>query len=164
MTRHGWARGWFAALLVVGTTGCGEGGQSSPTAASAASAAPAPCDGNPAVEVELGSPYLDVDAAPAYVTTSGAPFFITAQRYESGGVLDPPRGRTSITFGPADVRPSYDPQRATVGGAVLDVQVPEGEYARVELPAGRYWVLSTTGGDLRAVSCVAGGLSDPARG
>ncbi|MGI8536261.1 MAG: hypothetical protein ACR2K2_07105 [Mycobacteriales bacterium] len=150
-----------AALTVCTASACG--GAGSPSAASPSTSTTAastlPCAD--ATEVELGSPYTYASRGPAYFSTSGGTVYLVARRFEQGGFLDVPHPRTLFSVGPGSTPPVVDPQAATVAGVRSEVQAGADEWVPVDLPAGQWWVLSSNGGDVRAASCVPGGVSDP---
>jgi len=136
-------------------TGCTPAGRPGATPAPSPSA---PCGGAAASSARLGTPYPDRE--PAQFTTTGGQLFITAHWYSHDGVLDfGRRGATVFYIGPADTPPSYDPDRKLVTPQTARLEVHEGEYGTVDLPAGHYWLLTSNGGDVEIVNCAAGGVT-----
>jgi len=121
-----------------------------------------PCRESPSSAVNLGSPYR-LSSLPAEFTTTGGEIFITARRFEHGGIFDPEKGITAIYIGHAETPPSWDRQRNVVSNTLEELYINEGEYAKVTLPAGRYWLWTTTGGDIQLISCRPNALTDPLR-
>lgn len=117
-----------------------------------------PCGGNPASFVELGSPYLT--NATAEFTTAGGEIYVIARRYEHG-ILLPDRRATAIYVGHYDNPPVWDSPRNKVSNTYEKISVWESDYGSLTLPAGRYWLWSSSGGDVVVYSCEAGGVSDP---
>ena len=117
-----------------------------------------PCGGNPADFVELGSPYLTNPVAE--FTTSGGEIYIIARRYEHG-ILLPSRRVTAIYVGHYDTPPTWDSPKNTVNNTYKEISVWEKDYGALTLPAGRYWLWSSSGGDIVIYSCEEGGVSDP---
>jgi hypothetical protein len=118
-----------------------------------------PCDGAPVSVAELGSPYRT--GPTAEFTTTGGVLFVTARRFEHGGVFDPERGVTAIYIGPAAKPPTWDQERNVVSNVSKTITVQEKEYSQLNLPPGRYWLWTSTGGDIQVSSCQSGGVTDP---
>lgn len=118
-----------------------------------------PCNGNPAEKIELGSPY---NGGPtAEFTSSGELIYITARYYNHNGIFGSFSGSTAINIGSAATPPAYDEKTGKIANSIKSISVPEGEYGNLSLPAGRYWLWSSSGGDIVAVSCKPGAISDP---
>ena len=117
-----------------------------------------PCDGNPASQVELGYPHIG--GLTAEFTTSGGEIYVVARRYEHG-ILLPNRGGTGIYVGVSTELPVWDKQRSTISNVYQEVTALEKGYAALTLPAGRYWLWSSAGGDIVVYSCDPNGVSDP---
>jgi hypothetical protein len=148
----------LTALLV----GCVAGESSDSPATTVSSVIPPstlPCGEASASTAELGSPYRG--GPTAEFTTSGGTIFVTARRFEHGGVLDPQQGVTAIYVGRSATRPSWDQQRNTVSNSIATLTVREGDYGKVSVSSGRYWLWTSTGGDILIVSCRRDGVSDP---
>lgn len=121
-----------------------------------------PCGESPSSAVNLGSPYR-LSSLPAEFTTTGGEIFITARRFEHGGIFDPEQGITAIYIGHAETPPSWDRQRNIVSNTLEELTINEGEYGKVTLPAGRYWLWTTTGGDIQLISCRPKAITNPLR-
>ncbi len=153
-------------IIVVGlaalVAACMVGSPTQPSASApkpSPTAQPLPCGGNPASSVELGYPY--VGTSTAEFTTSGDPLFVTA-RYFSHGLLVPEgQGLAGIHVGSSATPPTWDRQRSIISNTIETVYVKEGEYGTLTLPAGRYWLWSSSGGDIVVFSCTPDGVSDP---
>jgi len=117
-----------------------------------------PCDGNPASFVELGSPYLTKSTAE--FTTAGGEIYVIARRYEHG-ILLPERGGSGIYVGVLNQLPVWDKQTSKIINAYKETIIKEKDYGALTLPAGRYWLWSSSGGDIVVYSCEEGGVSDP---
>lgn len=117
-----------------------------------------PCGGNPASFVELGSPYLTNPTAE--FTTAGGEIYVIARRYEHG-ILLPNRRTTAVYIGHYNNPPVWDSPKNTVSNTYEKITVWEKDYGTLILPAGRYWLWSSSGGDVVVYSCEAGGVSDP---
>ena len=117
-----------------------------------------PCQENPASFVELGSPYLTNPVAE--FTTSGGDIYVIARRYEHG-ILLPNRRATAIYVGHYSNPPIWDSPKNIVSNAYEKITVWEKDYGALTLPAGRYWLWSSSGGDIVIYSCEEGGVSDP---
>ena len=120
-----------------------------------------PCLSSPASRAELGSPHRG--GRWSEFTTDGSDLYVTARHFEHGGMFDPPTGTTFMWFGPADQPPRANEQTGQVDGATRSISVREGTYGELRLPAGRYWVQASTGGDLLMIACTPGALTDPHR-
>jgi hypothetical protein len=120
-----------------------------------------PC-GEGASRVELGSPHRG--GPTAVFTTRGGTLYVTARRFESGGAFDPGPGRgvTLVFLGPADRPPTLDEQRGVVTNTLVELTVRQDQFMSFDLPAGRYWLWTSTGGDVVVASCTESALSDPA--
>jgi hypothetical protein len=57
--------------------------------------------------------------------------------------------------------PVWDKQRSTISNVYQEVTALEKGYAALTLPAGRYWLWSSAGGDIVVYSCDPNGVSDP---
>jgi len=117
-----------------------------------------PCGGNPASFVELGSPYLTKSTAE--FTTVGGEIYIIARRYEHG-ILLPERGGSGIYVGLLNQLPFWDKQTSKITNVYKEITIKEKDYGTLTLPAGRYWLWSSSGGDIVIYSCEEGGVSDP---
>ena len=118
-----------------------------------------PCGGNPASFVELGLPYLTNPVAE--FTTSGGEIYIIARRYEHAGIFGSFRSSTAISVGNIDALPIYDEKRNVITNTIKTMSIKEKDYGALTLPAGRYWLWSSSGGDIVIYSCEEGGVSDP---
>ncbi|MGB2632041.1 MAG: hypothetical protein WBC48_03935, partial [Minisyncoccales bacterium] len=118
-----------------------------------------PCNGAPASQVELGYPYI-VNDKTAEFTTSGGEIYVVARSYEHG-ILLPSRRATGIYFGYASNPPSWNSPRNIVSNVYKKITVWEKDYGTLTLPAGRYWLWSSAGGDIVVYSCEPDGVSDP---
>lgn len=145
---------------------CGPSGTSPPsgtakpsTAASSGSAEP-PCVDAPVAQVDLGSPYRAKGAeARALFETDGSPVYFTARKFSHGGVLDPPQGVTAVYIGPTASTPTVERESGEVSGTEVTLTIKEGDWQAASLPAGSYWVLTSTGGDLVVVGCSPGAVA-----
>jgi hypothetical protein len=117
-----------------------------------------PCNGAPASQVELGYPHIG--NLTAEFTTSGGEIYVVARRYEHG-ILLPSRRATGIYFGYASNPPSWNSPRNIVSNVYKKITVWEKDYGTLTLPAGRYWLWSSAGGDIVVYSCEVNGVSDP---
>ncbi|HOI97924.1 MAG TPA: hypothetical protein PLA19_05500 [Candidatus Pacearchaeota archaeon] len=118
-----------------------------------------PCNGVPASQAELGYPYI-VNDKTAEFTTSGGEIYVVARSYEHG-ILLPSRGGTGIYVGISTELPVWDKQRSTISNVYQGVTALEKDYGTLTLPAGRYWLWSSAGGDIVVYSCQPDGVSDP---
>ena len=134
-------------------------GTTGPSLAASASAEP-PCLGVPVAQVNLGSPYRAKGAeARTFFATNGSPVYFTARKFSHGGVLDPPQGVTAVYLGPRANLPTVARDSGEVSGTTVTLTVKEGEWEAAALPAGGYWVLTSTGGDLVVVGCSPGAVA-----
>ena len=117
-----------------------------------------PCE--PKSQVELGSPY-QINGQVAEFTTSGEKLYITARRFPHSGFSGSSPGSTAIFMGDSSALPEYDSQRDITTNTIKTISLSETKYAEFELPAGRYWLWSSSGGDIVIYSCEEGGVSDP---
>jgi len=117
-----------------------------------------PCE--PKSQVELGSPY-HINGQVAEFTTNGDKLYITAKRFPHSGFSGSWDKSTTLDFGVTDNPPEVDMQRGITTNTIKSVYLSENKYVEVELPAGRYWLLSGLGGDIVIYSCEEGGVSDP---
>lgn len=105
----------------------------------------------------LGSPYRTGPVA--RFVAAGGPVAVTARRFEHGGVLDPPRGRTQVWVGDGEADPVFDEASGAVRGGVASVSVAEGSWVQLDLTPGEHWLWSSTGGDVQLASCSATGVT-----
>jgi len=117
-----------------------------------------PCE--PKSQVELGSPYR-INGQVAEFTTNGGKLYITAKRFPHSGFSGSSLGSTAIFMGNSSALPEYDSQRDITTNTVKNISLSETKYVEFELPAGRYWLWSSSGGDIVIYSCEEGGVSDP---
>ena len=116
-------------------------------------------------QVNLGSPYRAKGAeARTFFATNGSPVYFTARKFSHGGVLDLPQGVTAVYLGPRANLPTVAPDSGEVSGTTVTLTVKEGEWEAVALPAGGYWVLTSTGGDLVVVGCSLGAVAAAGEG
>jgi hypothetical protein len=125
-----------------------------PPGAPVSVAAKDPCAGKIGSRVRLGNPYRP--GSPASFSTRGGPIFLTAHFFEHGA-MDPAVGITTFYIGPAATPPAWDEPKGVVTPLTASLTVSEGEYGRLNLIEGRYWLWTTTGGDVEVVSCASGG-------
>lgn len=118
-----------------------------------------PCDGNPASFVELGSPYEG--GSIAEFTTSGNELYVIARRFEHAGIFSSFRSSTAVNVGNIDILPKYDEEQNIIINTIKTISIKEKDYGTFDLPAGRYWLWSSSGGDVVVYSCEEGGVSDP---
>ena len=64
-------------------------------------------------------------------------------------------------MGNSSALPEYDSQRDITTNTVKNISLSETKYVEFELPARRYWLWSSSGGDIVIYSCEEGGVSDP---
>lgn len=117
-----------------------------------------PCE-EPAVELRLGSPFRG--ARLAEFTMNMSPAWLTVADLDESGLLEIESGRLRMYVGEAATRPSYDAQRGTVSNVTLELAVHEGEFSRLDLNPGRYWLWQTKVGTAIVASCQEDGVSDP---
>lgn len=117
-----------------------------------------PCQGNPASFVELGSPYLTKPVAE--FTTAGGEIYVIARRFEHG-ILLPEKGGSGIYIGHLNQFPVWNKQTSEITNVYKKIIIKEKDYGALNLPAGRYWLWSSSGGDIVVYSCEEGGVSDP---
>jgi hypothetical protein len=137
--------------------GCGLGARPSPDDPPSKSSQP-PC--TPGFIAELGRPVSSRAPAAARFTTAGGTIYVMARDFDHGGVLDISPGSTAVYVGEADTPPTYDDRRDTVSPILVQTSVAENGYAALDLPAGRYWLLTSNTADIVAVSCAAGVIQD----
>ncbi len=147
--------------LLLGTVACGEG-SSSPTGSppAATSTGTNPCEPDVGTALELGDP-LRISGRYATFTTDGSGVWVTARVYQHGGVLDPDVGRGGVYVGSASSPPTFDQQTGVVGNLVAESIITEGSWTMMDLPAGDYWLWTTSGSDVVVESCRSGGVSNP---
>lgn len=119
---------------------------------------PEPADERPAcgtnvTQIALGSPYDGQTNRTAYFATDGSDLYVSARHFEHGGYLDPKIGVTRISIGDAAATPIFNEQTGQVENTKLELTVHEGKHKKAQLPAGRYWLWSSTGGDIVMESC-----------
>ena len=115
-----------------------------------------PCE--PKSQVELGSPYTG--GKTAEFSTSGSDLYFIARYFHHGGILDLEKYMAGIYVGPVEKTPSWDTQRNIISNVSMEINFTEGYYGTLTLPAGRYWLWSSSG-DVVVYSCEEGGVSDP---
>jgi hypothetical protein len=115
----------------------------------------------PASRVELG--YPSEGGSVAEFTSSGKSLFIEVKYFDHTGLFGSLAGLSAINLGNIDNLPELDKQRNIIKNSIKKISVPEKEYVEFQLPAGRYWLWSSAGGDIVVYSCEAGGVSDGKR-
>ena len=119
-----------------------------------------PCTGSPTGRVTLGHPGESGAPAAAHFTTTGGVLYVTAYNFDHSEILDfgyP--GWTANSIGPADTPPSYDPQRSIVTPTTKGFSVEEDSWVEFEIPAGRYWLLTSNYVDIDIASCSPGSVA-----
>lgn len=149
----------LAGLSLLALSACDDG--SAPAATTSTTGSPTPPCGEGVSRAELGFPYRG--GPTALFTTVGGDLVVTARRFEHGGTFDPAPGQgvTTVFVGPEDRPPTFDEQRNVVTNSIVELTVWEGQPTSLKLPGGRYWVWSSTGGDLVIASCSEAGVTDP---
>jgi hypothetical protein len=118
-----------------------------------------PCTGASISQVELGNP-LPGYSPPAEFTTSGSEIYITARRFEHQIQSLMGKGVTAIYVGNVATPPTYDVQRNVITNIYKKISVNEGTFGTMSLPQGRYWLWSSSGGDILIVSCLPNEVSN----
>jgi hypothetical protein len=73
---------------------------------------------------------------------------------DHGGVLDPGGpGHARVYIGQAATPPHYE--NGTVTPVTKELRLTEGQYEPLDLPSGRYWLLSTNLSRIKIISCTA---------
>jgi hypothetical protein len=134
-------------LLAVVAAGCGE-----PADYSVPPERPS-CPGAPTT-VDLGVPFGE--SRISLFATEGGVVHFEVSGINQGGIFD--MNRTILSLGPASDRPTY-PDQGLDGTVWTRVQVNDRSYGSVLLPAGAYWVGSSSGGHVLATSCLPGGVT-----
>ena len=134
-------------LVAVVTAGCGE-----PADYSVPPERPS-CPGS-ATTVDLGVPFGT--SRIALFATKGGVVHFEVSGINQGGIFD--MNRTILSLGPASARPTY-PKQGLGGTVWTRVRVNDRSYGSVLLPAGSYWVGSSSGGHVLAPSCLPGGVT-----
>jgi hypothetical protein len=142
--RHGAVVGL---LLLALTAGCGE-----PADYSVPPERPSCAEGP--TSVDLGVPVGD--SRIALFSTLGGVVHFEVSGINQGGIFE--MNRTILSVGPAWDRPTY-PDQGLDGTVWTRVRVNDRSYGSVVLPAGSYWVGSSSGGHVKATSCLAGGVT-----
>jgi hypothetical protein len=147
-----WRRRWVGPvvvplLLAVAVAGCGE-----PADYSVPPERPT-CAGAPTT-VDLGGLYGHSNIA--LFTTKGGVVHFEVSGINQGGIFA--MNRTFVILGPAWARPTY-PDQGLDGTVWTRVRVNDRSYGSVILPAGSYWVGSSSGGHVLATSCLPGGVT-----
>ena len=117
-----------------------------------------PCN-QPAVELQLGSPFIG--SRLGEFTVNDSPAWVTVSDIDESGLLEIETGRLRMYIGDATAPPSYDAQRGTVSNVTLELAVHEGQFRRLDLNPGRYWLWQTKVGTAIVASCQEDGVSDP---
>lgn len=138
----------FAALTMLALSGCGpEVDHSVP---------PERPDCPERTTVDLGHPTV-VGASVAEFATEGGEVHLEATGVDQGGWFD--ASVTTVYVGEATRPAEFDGRGHLAGPFAAEVRVVDREFATVTLPAGRYWVTSSDGGDLKVTSCQPGGVT-----
>jgi len=85
--------------------------------------------------------------------------YVTVRTYEKGGIFDPEVGASGIYIGPIDQPPTADQQSGRVSNVLVETTVIEGTWSAVDLPAGRFWLWTSSGTDVAVRSCEDAGVS-----
>lgn len=145
-----WLRAWalvVPVLLAAASTGCGE-----PADYSVPPERPS-CPGAP-TSVDLGVPFGESRISP--FATKGGVVHFEVSGINQGGIFD--MNRTILSVGPASDRPTY-PDQGLDGTVWTRVRVNDRSFGSVVLPAGSYWVGSSSGGQVLVTSCLPGGVT-----
>jgi hypothetical protein len=134
-------------LLLAFPAGCGE-----PADYSVPPERPS-CPGAPTT-VDLGVPFGE--SRISLFGTKGGVVHFEVSGINQGGIFD--MNRTVLSVGPASDRPTY-PDQGLDGTVWTRVRVNDRSYGSVVLPAGSYWVGSSSGGHVLATSCLPGGVT-----
>ena len=138
-----------ASVVLLLAAGCGE-----PADYSVPPERPS-CPGAP-TSVDLGVPY-GRSSISLFATLGGVVHF-EVSGINQGGIFA--TNRTILMIGPASERPTY-PDQGLDGTVWTRVRVNDRSYGSVILPAGSYWVGSSSGGHVLATSCLPGGVTPP---
>ncbi len=139
--------GWLlsGSVVLVAVVGCAEGlEQRGPGPSSLSPAVSQPsvtCSPGPVID--LGSPFPD--AAPALFRTTGGALVFRAERFPHGGAFDPKTGQTVISLGDVGDPANYDAAKQDVVNATTRAVAVEKSQVVVELPAGEYWMVNSSG-------------------
>ena len=144
------------ALTLPGVAGCSPPQGGHPVVTSSRPSATLPCSPSGAVDLDA----VAFDSAPRQaIELSGGSYRLTATGFPHGGLLDPPVGRTIVTWGSLDRLPTYDPGPANIPQRVGQADLVEGVPAVVALPAGRLWLLNSNGVQIRLEACAPATVS-----
>jgi len=116
-----------------------------------------PCGPEGVAKAELDRPWTEY----AEFTTQGGLIYVTAYGFSHGAVFDSAvgEGRTRLDIG------AGTPENFNIQGgegpsnSMLSIGVDEDRFAEIDLPAGTYWVTSSSRAEITVVSCVEGGVS-----
>ena len=142
----------LAVAVAAPAAGCGQG-RSPKTPPS-----PPPCATNPASSVELGiPPFSSAPLAPT-IETTGATLYLVIRDLAHEGVFDPAYPAQSyLDIGPAATPPHYE--RSDLTPLTTQVVLTEDRYRQLDLPAGRYWLLTSDPGPVTFISCSPGAVT-----
>ncbi len=108
--------------------------------------------------VELGSPVLG--GPTAEFTTNGETIFVKSTGFDHNGILAPKRFTQNIYVGFADKLPTWKQKNSAVSTTIEHINFFEGNYGKLTLKPGRYWLWSGAG-YVSLFSCKPGVISDP---
>jgi len=118
-----------------------------------------PCS-SPVANALLGSPI--VGGPVAEFTTNGDPIYLSARTFSHTGIFGEFGGSAKVDVGNITSLPTYDAKRSIVTSSISGTSLNEGEYVEITLPAGRYWLWSSSiSGAIQVASCSPNGVSDP---
>jgi len=147
----------YRRMLVVGLlagtvlTGCGSPAESGHLPATVAPSAPACAEtGN----VQLGRSGLGLPAA--WFHTTGGRLQVTATAIVPDAQLNPKTAVTEVSIGTDGAGPQPGPQAGSVANARWQLPAQENLPAALELPAGKYWLTTSNGAEVRLALCQAG--------
>ena len=125
---------------------------------------PPPCGGAPGSSLDLGIPTIsETSDGLAEFTTSGKTLYITASGFLKGLFdFDGVPRLARIYVGDMATLPAANQQTGQISNVRYQVDVVEGSYSTITLPAGRYWMWSSSmSAKIRLQSCDPHGVSDP---
>jgi hypothetical protein len=132
------AAGTIAGLLAI--TGCHQPPASRPKVSEPPQ--PPPCSGSALTQAYVARPYFQRE--PGEFTTDGSELHFSAYGFNSGNVFDSLMQSTEVFVGPASTPPTYDEATGVVTPFTKTFKARPERYTAVELPAGRYWIWSTS--------------------
>lgn len=149
------AAGAVAGALAI--TGCTPRSPIGSSSKSEEPSQPPPCSGSALTHAEVDGP--SIRRPPGEFTTDGSELHFSASGFSYGNVFDSPNPHTEVFVGPADTPPTLTERPFGVTPLTKQFRAQPGKWTAVQLPAGNYWIWSSSAVNIQILACTANAVT-----